>query len=626
MSVVRPFDDVELAEALAAQPGWSRHVAEAALDRARRIDADPLDVLAAMDGADREGPYRRAAAFLGVQYRNDITRFLLPLNGDFDVDRFAGLRSIRGQIEGKETLFLSPGFAHLRGLAARVGEDGGLRARLCIVSPATLEGAIAQTNPEPLATNALQRLARRFPLASAHLDLPMGARVGFVLAMTALTGLAVAPVFITNLAPVLALLALVLALPSGFRLWAAFTFERNEALRPGKLLDDRQLPVYTVLVPMRDEAHMVPQISRALKALDYPAEKLDIKFVVESASPETVTAARAQLGDRRFSLIVVPRCRPYTKPKALNYALPLARGSHVVVFDAEDLPDPGQLRAAASLFAEDATLECLQGELVIANAPRSWVARMFAAEYAGHFGVLLPAIGRAGFPVPLGGTSNHFRTETLKGIGAWDAFNVTEDADLGIRMARLGLRVESLATVTLEEAPESMGAWVRQRSRWIKGWMQTLLVHSARPAKLLADLGWSSLIAFYIFVGGMVLSLSVHGLFLVTTIARLLYDLIVGGAADLWTVAGLGTLLFGYAGAVVISIIGLDRIGRKDIAPWLFALPAYWLMAWCAVVLAGFELVFKPYHWSKTSHRGLGSSSLTPTPHRAEVPHTQTTQ
>lgn len=134
MSVVRPFDDVELAEALAAQPGWSRHVAEAALDRARRIDADPLDVLAAMDGADREGPYRRAAAFLGVQYRSDITRFLMPLNGDFDVDRFAGLRSIRGQIEGKETLFLSPGFAHLRGLAARVGEDGGLRARLCIVS------------------------------------------------------------------------------------------------------------------------------------------------------------------------------------------------------------------------------------------------------------------------------------------------------------------------------------------------------------------------------------------------------------------------------------------------------------------------------------------------------------
>ncbi|MBN15348.1 MAG: hypothetical protein CMJ15_09055 [Pelagibacterium sp.] len=307
-----------------------------------------------------------------------------------------------------------------------------------------------------------------------------------------------------------------------------------------------------------------------------------MKFVVESASPTTVSAARAQLGDTRFSLIVVPRCRPYTKPKALNYALPLARGEHVVVFDAEDLPHPRQLRTAASLFAEDPTLECLQGELVIANASRNWITRMFAAEYAGHFGVLLPAIGRAGFPVPLGGTSNHFRTTTLKDIGAWDAFNVTEDADLGIRMARMGLRVESLASVTLEEAPETVAGWVRQRSRWIKGWMQTLLVHSARPGKLLADLGWANLIAFYIFVGGMVLSLSVHGLFLIGTIARLLYDILVVGTPDLWTVAGLGTLLLGYSGAIVISVIGLDRIGRKDIAP----------LAGCPAGLLGHGVVF----------------------------------
>ncbi len=279
----------------------------------------------------------------------------------------------------------------------------------------------------------------------------------------------------------------------------------------------------------------------------------------------------------------------------------LARGSHVVVFDAEDLPDPGQLRAAASLFAEDATLECLQGELVIANAPRSWVARMFAAEYAA-ISVLLPAIGRAAFRCRWAAPQIISVLKRSKGIGAWDAFNVTEDADLGIRMARLGLRVESLATVTLEEAPEH-GCVGPPTFALDKGMDADPSCPFGPAAKLLADLGWSSLIAFYIFVGGMVLSLSVHGLFLVTTIARLLYDLIVGGAADLWTVAGMGTLFFGYAGAVVISIIGLDRIGRKDIAPWLFALPAYWLMAWCAVVLAGFELVFKPYHWSKTSHR-----------------------
>lgn len=625
MSVVQPFDDVELAEALAAEPGWSRHAASDVLSRAKTIASDPIDVLAALDPADREGPYRRAAAFLGVEHRTDIIPFLSPLDPDLDADRLGGLRSIRGHIEGSEVLFLAPGFAHLRGLAARIREDENLRLRLCIVSPATLDAAIAETNPEPLAAIALQRLARRFPIASAHLDLPLWIRLGFVVAIIALTALATMPAFM-NLSGVLFIMTLALAVPSGFRMWAAFTFERNSPLRPRSLLDDRDLPIYTVLIPLRDEAHMVPQIARAMQALDYPAEKLDIKFVVESASARTVKAAQAQLGDRRFSLIVVPRCRPYTKPKALNYALPLARGECLVVFDAEDLPHPSQLRTAASLFASDRTLECLQGELVITNGSRNWITRMFAAEYAGHFGVLLPAIGRAGFPVPLGGTSNHFRTATLKDIGAWDAFNVTEDADLGIRMARLGLRVESIETVTLEEAPATALAWVRQRSRWIKGWMQTLLVHSARPGKLLADLGWPSLVAFYIFVGGMVLSLSVHGVFLISTIARLAYDLITAGVPDVWTVAGLATLLFGYAGAIVVSMIGLERIGRKDIAPWLVVLPAYWLMAWCAVVLAGFELVARPYHWSKTKHTGLDAAGASRTSPPASIPHTQSPQ
>lgn len=625
MSVVQPFDDVELAEALAAEPGWSRNAASDVLGRAKIIAADPIDVLAALDPADREGPYRRAAAFLGVEHRTDIVPFLSPLDPDLDADRLGGLRSIRGRIEGREVLFLTPGFAHLRGLAARIKEDDNLRLRLCIVSPATLDAAIAQTNPEPLATIALQRLARRFPIASAHLDLPLSIRLGFVVAIIALTALATLPAFM-NLSGLLFLMTLVLAVPSGFRMWAAFTFKRNSPLRPESLLEDCDLPIYTVLIPLRDEAHMVPQIARAMQALDYPAEKLDIKFVVESASARTVKAARAQMGDRRFSLIVVPRRRPYTKPKALNYALPLARGEYLVVFDAEDLPHPAQLRTAASLFAADRTLECLQGELVITNGSRNWITRMFAAEYAGHFGVLLPAIGRAGFPVPLGGTSNHFRTATLKDIGAWDAFNVTEDADLGIRMARLGLRVESVETVTLEEAPATALAWVRQRSRWIKGWMQTLLVHSARPGRLLADLGWPSLIAFYIFVGGMVLSLSVHGVFLISTIARLAYDLTTAGVPDVWTVTGLATLLFGYAGAIVVSMIGLERIGRKDIAPWLVVLPAYWLMAWCAVVLAGFELVARPYHWSKTKHTGLDAAGPNRTPPPTSIPHTQSSQ
>ena len=611
MNSLRPFDDVELAGALAAQPDWSRHVANAAFERAHRLDVDPMETLASARPDDRELPYREAARLLGVNYLTEIRHFLASFDEHIDIDQFAGLRSVRGRMNGVEVLFLTPSFGHIKALAEHIARDPGLRDRLCIVSPSTLEAGLVAANTNLLATNAVQRLALLYPLASAHLDLPFGVRAGFVAMLVAVVAISMIPaLYIQPL--VLGLVSLVLVAPSVFRIWAAFTFGRNRPLTPHTLLSDAELPIYTVLIPLRDEAHMVPQIVRAMRRLDYPAEKLDVKFVVESISPKTVTAAQAVLSDPRFSLIVVPRRRPYTKPKALNFALPSARGKHVVVFDAEDIPDPGQLRAAASLFAADETLECLQGELVITNASRCWITRMFAAEYAGHFGVLLPAIGRAGFPVPLGGTSNHFRTATLRSIGAWDAFNVTEDADLGIRMARLGLRVENLATATREEATDTLADWLRQRTRWIKGWMQTLIVHSARPGKLLADLGWTNLIAFYVFVGGMVLSLAMHGLFLTTTLARLAHEIVTVGAPGTWTLIGLGTLLLGYCGAAAVSVIGLDRIGRSDLIMSLAGLPIYWLLAWIAVIWACADLIIRPYHWAKTTHKGMGATTAPP--------------
>ncbi|HWJ88993.1 MAG TPA: glycosyltransferase family 2 protein [Pelagibacterium sp.] len=606
---MQSFDATDLARALVALPDWPRHQAAAVLDRAHQLGVDPMLVLAGLDPHDRELPYREASRLLGLAHFIDIAPFLKPFDASIDLDVLSGLRSVRGMVGQQEMLFLAPNFHHVAALSAHLDKDETLRKKLCIVSPATLEAGLAAANSDLLITNALQRLARRFPLASAHLDLPLHTRVGFVAAMAAILIATLTPaLFIYPY--VLMAVTLILAAPSVFRLWAAMTYGRNRPLSPASLLPDRALPLYTILIPLRDEAHMVPQLAKAMRRLDYPPEKLDIKFVVESASPRTVTAVRSILGDRRFSLVVVPRHRPFTKPKALNFALPLARGEHVVVYDAEDLPEPGQLRAAASLFAAEPSLECLQGELIINNASRGWITRMFAGEYAGHFGVFLPAVGRAGFPMPLGGTSNHFRTATLRRIGAWDAFNVTEDADLGIRMARLNLRVESLATSTWEEAPDTIDNWIRQRSRWIKGWVQTLLVHSARPARLRADLGWASLLAFYVFVGGMILSLAAHGLFLISTLGRLAYELAAFGAPGFWTLAGLMALLLGYGGAAAVSIIGLQRIDRPDLMPSVVGLPLYWLLAWYAMMRACYELLFRPYYWSKTEHRGLAKQAV----------------
>lgn len=598
-----PPDTMGLVKALLG-PNASDATALAVLDRSAYLRTCALQTLSQSFSDDPEHPYRRAAAMLGSHYSDHIAGNIRPLSDDADLDTLGTVRSMRGRLGGTEVVFVSPTLEQLISLRQRVQEDPTLAERLCIVSPSTMRTGLVEANEHLFYTSALQRLARRFPSGSAHLDLSFRIRFGVVLAIA--TILLASSLAIPIVQPVvLGFLSLMLTVPSFFRFWAAGGYRPDARLKPKIELGDADLPIYTVLIPLRDEAHMVPQIAVAMRRLDYPVEKLDIIFVVESASPETIAEVQGQLHDQRFSLIVVPKGPPFTKPKALNYALPMARGVHVVVYDAEDVPEPSQLRRAASLFAEDSELECLQAELVIAPSSRGFVARMFAAEYAGHFGVLLPAISRARLPMPLGGTSNHFRTETLRQIGAWDASNVTEDADLGIRMARLGLKVENVASITWEEAPETVSEWVRQRSRWMKGWMQTLIVHSAHPLSLARDLGWKGVFAFYIFVGGMVLSTAMHAIFLTTTLVLVLIGALTQGMPSPWVFAGLASLLVGYGGAAALSVVGLERLRRRGAVMAVFGLPIYWLLAALALTIAMRDLLVRPHHWAKTNHKGF---------------------
>ncbi|MDR6657567.1 hypothetical protein J2W51_000109 [Tardiphaga robiniae] len=237
-------------------------------------------------------------------------------------------------------------------------------------------------------------------------------------------------------------------------------------------LRDDQLPIYSVVVALYREETSVPGLLRSLQRLDYPSEKLDIILVLEPDDLRTRAAvARARRGPQ-VQVLIAQATGPKTKPKALNVALPFVRGSFLTVFDAEDDPDPGQLRAALGMFRQhNDDVACIQAGLHFDNLTHSLLSRMAAVEYAGLFAVFLPGLVALGMPLPLGGTSNHFRTDTLRRIGGWDAYNVTEDADLGIRLARLGYRSVTIPSVTLEEAPIAFGAWLRQRSRWMKGWM-----------------------------------------------------------------------------------------------------------------------------------------------------------
>ena len=237
--------------------------------------------------------------------------------------------------------------------------------------------------------------------------------------------------------------------------------------------DGASLPDYTILVPLYRESASVPGLVAALGRIVWPRRRLDIKLIVEAHDDDTRQAiARLPLG-AEFEVVVVPPGSPRTKPRALQYALSRARGRFVAVYDAEDEPHPLQLAEAYQRFlASDRRLACLQAPLVVDNPGESWIAALFAIEYSTLFDGLLPALTGLGLLLPLGGTSNHFRREALECAGGWDPFNVTEDADLGVRLARFGFRSETLTLPTLEEAPMSVRVWVRQRTRWYQGWIR----------------------------------------------------------------------------------------------------------------------------------------------------------
>ena len=410
----------------------------------------------------------------------------------------------------------------------------------------------------------------------------------------------------------LAALAAVMTLPFlfvvGLRVLALVLVLGQRGERPaGPPVADEELPVYSIIVPLFQEANVLEDIVASLEALDYPPSKLDVLLVLESVDLETQAAARALDLPAYMRVLVVPDAAPRTKPKALNYALAMARGSYVVIYDAEDEPAPDQLRLAFATFRDARPgLACVQAQLNLYNADASWLTRQFTLEYTALFDAILPALVWLGLPVPLGGTSNHFPISVLKDLGGWDAHNVTEDADLGIRIARQGGRVAVLRSTTYEEAPPSFRIWLGQRTRWLKGFMQTWLVHMRDPLKLAAELGPLGFLGFHAFLGGIILSALVHPIFFLMLLVdvadgQLLAVPDSGLAQALLVVAGFN-LLAGYASGMLIAGIAAARRGLWQLMASVVLIPVYWLLISLAAYRAAVQLVRKPYLWEKTRH------------------------
>jgi glycosyltransferase XagB len=472
---------------------------------------------------------------------------------------------------------------------------------------------VRRTLGRRLLFTAVTTLERTLPWASAKRRLT-GAQI--VTALT-ITALALATLFVEELWPfwfaVNIMASLFFCLIVGIRCLCLSPLPKQLGL-VAPLLAERELPTYTVLVPLFRETAVLPQLLHALSCLDYPTDKLDIKIILEENDKPMHTAVAGYSLPDYFDVLVVPEGKPQTKPRALNYAMQFARGDLLTIFDSEDIPQPNQLKlAAAQLAVAGEEVACLQAALEFYNPNENWLTRQFTAEYAALFHAILPALAAYNLPLPLGGTSNHFRVSVLRLIGGWDPYNVTEDADLGIRLARYGYQTSVLHSSTYEEANPEIWNWFKQRRRWLKGFLQCWLVHNRNPLLLLREVKLRGFCVVQCMTLGIFLSSLLHPILLGITVWNLsppnLIEKLQEPVGGIMVYLSLAMLLMGYVTGIVLSARGLRAVGIGNWGHVLLGIPVYWLLISAAAWLALWDFCVAPHHWHKTKH-GLSRNFL----------------
>ena len=574
---------------------------QAAAARSRAIGLGADQILINQGVIDESAYLQNLSADLGIALDPlpDVARQDLLMD-DSQISTAARSGMLHVRSHGEMLLVIAPRCHGARALTRAVRSAPALASKMRLIATQDLNRLLTRHGGPALAHKAARELHESAPDFSAA---PAGdartRQIARASAIGSFAALVVLPPFFAGLAwssvLTLAFFAFVV-----FRLAACLT-PRLPAARRRPRRPDAGLPIYSVIVALYHEARSIGSLLRSIEAIDYPREKLDIILVTEPDDLET-RAAIARLGPMpHVQLLIAPAIAPKTKPKALNYALSFARGSFIAVFDAEDLPEPGQLRAALDVLLGDDRVGCAQASLCIDNAAAGWLPRMFAAEYAGQFDLFLPGLANSGLPLPLGGSSNHFHTDTLRRLGGWDAYNVTEDADLGIRLARFGYHSVMFRSTTYEEAPVHPAAWLRQRSRWMKGWMQTWCVHMRRPRRLWRDVGPRSFVAINLTAGATILTAMAYP----TLLAGLLTRLVApqsDSPGDPSATLHLVVIAVGLLSTVGIGLRGLAA--RRHLRHgWVLLLtPVYWGLLSIAAWRALWQLLRDPYHWEKTEH------------------------
>ncbi|MGO9855086.1 MAG: glycosyltransferase family 2 protein [Acidimicrobiales bacterium] len=383
---------------------------------------------------------------------------------------------------------------------------------------------------------------------------------------------------------------------------------------------DTELPTYTILLPVYNEASVIIKLVENLAQMDYPVDRLEVLLLVEEDDEETLGALRDAHPPRHFKLVVVPPAEPRTKPKAMNFGLTLARGDIVAVYDAEDMPDILQLRrAAVALGRHGPEVACVQAQLSYGNATQNIITRWFTVEYAMWFSFFLPGLVTLDAPIPLGGTSNHFRRSALRDFGGWDPYNVTEDCDLGIRMFREHYQIKVLESTTLEEANSDFVNWVKQRSRWYKGYLQTFLIHFRSPRQLKREIGLKGVGHLWAFVGGTPILAVANPFFWVMTLLWFVAQPLFVKEIFPAPVYYVGLVLWAFGNFLLwyLTILTARHIRPEGLVLAALLVPIYWVMMSIAAVKAMWQLVVTPSFWEKTTHGlDIGTDSDKPEPLR----------
>ncbi len=372
-------------------------------------------------------------------------------------------------------------------------------------------------------------------------------------------------------------------------------------------LDEAKLPVYTVMCPLYREAAVLPHFLASIDRMSWPKDKLDVLLLLEEDDIETRKAVETLRLPEYIRVLVVPDSLPKTKPKACNYGLMFANGDYIVVYDAEDEPDVMQLKKAYLAFERSPdTIGCMQAKLNYYNPQDNVLTRLFTAEYSLWFDVVLTGLQTINTTIPLGGTSNHFKTVTLRKLHGWDPFNVTEDCDLGARLFQAGYRTAIIDSTTLEEANSDLKNWLRQRSRWIKGYIQTYFVHLRNPVRFFRQYRGHGLI-FQLVVGGKIAFMLINPLLWLATIAYFTLYAYVGPTIESVYPSAIfymavTSLVFGNFLCLYYYMIGVAKREHWNLVKYIFLVPFYWLMVSVAAGIALIQFMFKPHYWEKTIH------------------------